>query len=431
MLRTHRTSELGRVREGRRVKVAGWVSSVRDQGSITFLMLRDGWGEVQVTAKKGEVPDELLERLHAIPPHSSVVIVGTVRIDQRAPGGVEVIPSSVQLVSRAKKQPPFSVYGGNLPALDRRLDIRAVDLRRVKAGAIFRVRHATLRALRDFFTSRGLTEVQTPKIIATATEGGAELFPVLYFDREAFLAQSPQLYKEQLTMAFDGVFEIGPIFRAEPSRTLRHLSEAISVDVEMAFADYRDVMRLLEDMVVRVTKRLTSEIPEEFAALEHSPEVPSKPIQRFTYEQCLSMLREAGVEKDFGEDLETDDLRELGRMIGGYYFITDWPTKLKPFYIKPKARRPEVSESFDLMHGDLELSSGGSRIHRRSVLTRRLKEKGLKPRDFEYHLRVFDYGMPPHAGFGLGLDRFVMVLTGQDNIREVVAYPRDMRRLTP
>lgn len=431
MLRTHRTSELRGAEDGRRVKVAGWVASVRDQGSVVFLVLVDGWGEVQVTAKRGEVPDDLLERLRDIPPHSSVVIGGVVRADSRAPGGVEVVPARVQVVSRARRQPPFSVYGGNLPSIDRRLDIRAVDLRRVKARAIFRVRHAALQAIRWFLASRGLLEVQTPKIIATATEGGAELFPVLYFDKEAFLAQSPQLYKEQLTMAFDGVFEIGPIFRAEPSRTLRHLSEAISVDVEMAFADYRDAMRLLEEMVVRVTRRLLKEASEEFSELGHVPEVPARPIRRLTYEQCLSMLRDAGIEKEFGDDLGTEDLKELGKMIGGYYFITDWPTRLKPFYIKPKARRPEVSESFDLMYGDLELSSGGSRIHRKSALVRRLKEKGLKPRDFEYHLRVFDYGMPPHAGFGLGLDRFIMVLTGQENIREVVAYPRDVRRLTP
>ncbi|MFP3283495.1 MAG: aspartate--tRNA(Asn) ligase [Nitrososphaeria archaeon] len=431
MLRTHRTSELGRLEDGRHVKVAGWISSIRDQGSIAFLILRDGWGEIQVTAKKGEVPDELLEELRRIPQHSSVVIGGIVRRDPRSPGGVELIPSRASVVSRARKQPPFNVYGGELPGIDRRLDIRAVDLRRVKAGAIFRVRHAVLQSIRDFLTSKGLTEVQTPKIIATATEGGAELFPVLYFDREAFLAQSPQLYKEQLTMAFDGVFEIGPIFRAEPSRTLRHLSEATSVDVEMAFTDYEDAMDLIEGMVTSVVGMVSRERSADFQALEHEPEMPAPPFPRITYEQCISKLRDAGIEKDFGDDLEIGDLRELGRLLGGYYFITDWPMKLKPFYIKSKARRPEISESFDLMWGDLELSSGGSRIHSKSMLVRRLKEKGLKPRDFEYHLRMFDYGMPPHAGFGLGLDRFLMVLTGQDNIREVVAYPRDMRRLTP
>ena len=431
MLRTHRTSDLGRLRDGQRVRIAGWVSSVRDQGSISFLILRDGWGEVQVTAKRGESPEGLLELLRRVPEHSSVVVRGMVRRDPRAPGGLEVVPSRISVVSRARKQPPFNVYGGSLPSIDKRLDIRAVDLRRAKARAIFRVRHAALQAIRRFLDSRGLMEVQTPKIIATATEGGADLFPVLYFDREAFLAQSPQLYKEQLTMAFDGVFEIGPIFRAEPSRTLRHLSEAISVDVEMAFADYGDVMKLLEEMIVRVSRELSRRAREEFAVLGREPELPSRPFPRLTYERCLSMLRDAGVEKEFGDDLSTEDLKELGRMIGGYYFITDWPTKLKPFYIKPKSRRPELSESFDLMHGDLELSSGGTRIHRRSALVRRLREKGLKPRDFEYHLRVFDYGMPPHAGFGMGLDRFVMVLTGQENIREVVAYPRDIRRLTP
>jgi Aspartyl/asparaginyl-tRNA synthetases len=190
-------------------------------------------------------------------------------------------------------------------------------------------------------------------------------------------------------------------------------------------------MKLLEEMIVRVSRELSKRAREEFAVLVREPELPSRPFPRLTYERCLSMLREAGVEKEFGDDLSTEDLKELGRMIGGYYFITDWPSKLKPFYIKPKSRRPELWESFDLMHGDLELSSGGKRIHRRPALVRRLREKGLKPRDFEYHLRVLDYGMPPHAGFGMGLDRFVMVLTGQENIREVVAYPRDIRRLTP
>ncbi len=430
-MRTHRSVDLQDVEEGIKVKVAGWLASCRDQGSILFIIIRDGWGEIQITLRKGETSEKLMEKARHIPPHSALVVEGIARRDLRAPWGMEVVPSRITIASRARRAPPFNVYGGDLPSLDKRLDVRAVDLRRVKAQAIFKIRHLTLQAIREFFVGEGFLEVQTPKIIATATEGGAALFPLLYFDKEAFLAQSPQLYKEQLTMAFDRVFEIGPIFRAEPSRTLRHLSEAISVDAEIAFAEYKSVMKVLEELMVRVVDKILNGARRELEILNYKPERPKLPMPRITYRRCLEILKGRNSNKPFGEDLDATDLKILGEELGGYYFIIDWPLRLKPFYIKPSRGRSELSESFDLMYRDLELASGGTRVHNKRLLMKRLREQGLEPKSFGHHLKVFDYGMPPHAGFGLGLDRLVMVLTGQGNIREVTAYPRDVRRLTP
>jgi aspartyl-tRNA synthetase len=288
-----------------------------------------------------------------------------------------------------------------------------------------------LKAIREFLEDEGFIEVNTPKMIATATEGGAALFPIFYFDREAFLAQSPQLYKEQLTMALERVFEIGPIFRAEPSRTMRHLAEAISIDVEQAFVSYEDIMRLLERMVAHVGEYVSKHNAKDLEALQVKPDKVSLPFPRYTYGQIVEMLGKEGERIEWGDDLSTDNLKKLGNMLDGYYFITDWPSAARPFYTKPRTDDARICESFDAMYGDLELSSGGSRINRKEEIVERMKRQGLNPEAFDYHLRVFDYGVPPHAGFGLGLERFLMTLTGLENIRDATLYPRDIDRLTP
>lgn len=415
----------GELVEGAKVKAGGWIASIRLQRDIAFIIIFESGKELQITVKSEN--KKLWSKVGRLREHSAIVVEGTVHITEKAPRGFEIYPESIEVVGPAKKLPPFSVYGGNLPSIDKRLDIRAVDLRRVKAQAIFRLRHKALQYFREFLTDKGFIEVQTSKIISSATEGGAALFPIMYYNKEAFLAQSPQLYKEQLIMSFEKVFEIGPIFRAEPFRTLKHLSEAISLDVEQAFISYHEAMDLLEEMVKYCIERLVDENSELFEVLKFKPEVPGK-MPRITYDQALSILKDRGIEVEWGDDLGTRELEELGEAMGGFYFITDWPLSLKPFYIMPKEK---VSESFDLMYKGLELSSGGTRVHKRSMLVKRLKEQGLKPEAFKYHLKVFDYGMPPHAGFGLGVDRFMMVVTGVDNIREVVLYPRDVRRLIP
>jgi aspartyl-tRNA synthetase len=273
--------------------------------------------------------------------------------------------------------------------------------------------------------------VYTPRIIISATEGGAALFPVAYFKREAFLAQSPQLYKEQLILDFEKVFEIGPFFRAEESHTRRHLSEFISIDIEEAFATAEDVMKVLEELICQVCRDVKKRCERELKILKHKVDVPKTPFKRVTYDEILEELAEEGVRIPWGEDIPTPAFRTLGKLHPYYYFLTDWPTKSKTFYIKPRDDNPDLCEGFDLMWHWIELASGGTRIHSKPLLIKRLKEQGLRSESMKYHLQAFDYGMPPHAGWAIGLARLVMALTGKRNIREVVLFPRDRFRLTP
>ncbi|MCS7141478.1 MAG: aspartate--tRNA(Asn) ligase [Candidatus Nitrosocaldus sp.] len=444
--RSHYSSELQGM-DGREVTLMGYVSSIRDHGNILFVMLADKDGEVQLVFKRSEgsepsaepgagssspSPSHLFSRARMLREHSSIAVKGIARSMKNAPRGVEVIPKEMRILSLASSAPPFSVYSRSLP-LDPRLDIRAVDLRRHYLRAVFRVRHNLLKAIRAYLDERGFLEVSTPKMISTASEGGAALFPIFYFDREAFLAQSPQLYKEQLTLAFEKVYEIAPIFRAEPSRTNRHLAEAISVDVEQAFVDYEDVMRTLEGMIAHVIGYVKERCREEFSMLGVDPAIPELPLPRYRYSQLIDMLKGEGLRIEWGDDFGTEHLKALGSALKGYYFIVDWPASMRPFYTKVKdgEGRDALSESFDLMYGDLEVSSGSTRINRKDELMARLKRQGLKPESFAYHLTVFDYGMPPHAGFGLGLERFLMTITGVENIRDATFYPRDIDRLVP
>ncbi|MGQ9719181.1 MAG: aspartate--tRNA(Asn) ligase [Nitrososphaerales archaeon] len=429
--RTHYSLEIVPKIEGKKVTVFGWVSSVREQGGIVFLIINDKEGTVQITVHKDKAPKLVLEKLKYLREHSSIGVRGMVKSMNKAPHGAEIVPEEIRILSTALRQPPFSLFGGRVPSIDKRLDIRAIDMRRPKVQAIFKVRHAVLTAIREFLISRGYMEISTPKIIATATEGGAALFPLLYYDKEAFLAQSPQLYKEQLIMPFEKVFEIGPIFRAEESRTVRHLSEAVAVDVEEAFVSYEDVMKLIEQLIRHLVQALYEECKEEMTLLGRRLTTLSSTFECITYDDALKILDKEGLTVNWGEDLSTQALKALGGVMPKFYFIKDWPTSIKPFYIKPKDGKQDICEAFDFMYGSIELASGGSRVSSKRVVVKRLKEQGLKPKLFEYHLRIFDYGMPPHAGFGLGLDRLMMVLTGQENIREVTMFPRDQFRLTP
>ncbi len=430
--RTHYTDQLGPELDGQEVVLLGWVRDVRDLGRICFVVLRDARGTVQITAPKRLVGDELYEVISGLGRQYCVAVRGVVRAHQEAPGGFEVVPREVEVLARASYPLPIDPTGRTPAELDVRLNARVLDLVRDDVRAIFLIQHEVLRAIRSFLTEEGFVEVTTPKIIATATEGGAALFPVSYFGRKAYLAQSPQLYKEELTLSFERVFEIAPYFRAEESHTRRHLSEFVMVDVEAAFADAEDVMDVLERMIRHVMETVKERCARELAILGRGDlEVPDIPFERITYDEALELLRREGVEVPWGEDLPTPAMRALGALKPGFYFITDWPTSSKPFYIKPREDRPEVCEAFDLMHGWIEVASGGTRIHDKELLVRRLREQGLDPASFEHHLKTFDYGMPPHAGWAVGLARLLMVITGKQNIREVVMFPRDRFRLIP
>ncbi len=411
----------GKIAEGAAATAYGWVQSIREQKTITFVILMENREPLQLVIK-----DKRLARKVKV--HASIMVKGRVAMTERAPRGYEIHVEEISVLNKPRKIPPFDIMAKEEPSIDVRLDYRPVDLRRPSSMAVFKIRARALQLFREYLVNNGFIEVNTPKIIATASEGGSALFPVMYYDRQAFLAQSPQLYKEELTMAFERVFEIGPIFRAEQSRTMKHLSEATSLDVEAAFLSNEEIMDLIEGMVKHVIKGLNSE-PQLFAALKAKPPALPERFPRFTYSEIIEKLKGLGEDIAFGDDLTQKSLEEFGNMAGGFYFITEWPAKLKPFYIMPKENG--LTSSFDLMYMGLELASGGQRIHDPVMLRKSIKEHGLPVSSFKFHITPYYYGMPPHGGFGLGVDRFIMVLTDRKNIREVVLYPRDLRRLVP
>ena len=429
--RTHYSKSIDTTTNGREVTIIGWISSIREHSNIKFLTVNDRFGSIQVILKKGEYPASLESEISNIRDHTVIAIKGKVRTEPKAPNGIELIPNDFRILSLANKNSPIVIQSRKGVGIDTRLDLRAVDLRRPYLQSIFNIRYTVLNSCREFLRQEGFIEVNTPKIIATATEGGATLFPIFYYDREAFLTQSPQLYKEQLTMAFENVFEIGPIFRAEPSRTNRHLSEATSIDVEKAYVDYNDVSEILERMILFLWNEIKDKNKSHLEYLKIQLPNLSFPFKRYTYSDVIEKLQRSGQSIEWGDDISQQKLSKLDdEDMKLFYFITDWPTSIKPFYVRPKPTGTEC-ESFDLMYGDLELSSGSTRIHNKDELIERMKKQGLNIDAFNFHLKVFDYGMPPHAGFGLGLERLMMSMCGVDNIRDVVLFPRDIDRLSP
>ncbi len=429
--RTHYSTEITPNMDGKEVIVFGWVRDIRDLGGIRFIILQDKEGIVQITIPRNKAKPEVLEKAGSLQRQYSIGVKGKVKKMAQAPGGAEIIPNEIRVLGIAQHPLPLDITGKTPAEVDVRLDARVLDLRRDENRAIFKIQHVALESIRGFLSKKGFIEVHTPKIIASATEGGASLFPVAYFGREAFLAQSPQLYKEQLIMDFEKVYEIGPVFRAEKSHTRRHLSEIISIDMEEAYATAEDVMKCLEELVCHVYEAVKENCQRELKILKHEIDVPKIPFKRFSYDEILRELREEKISVKWGEDIPTDAFRTLGKIHPYFYFIIDWPTKSKPFYIKPRDDNPKLREGFDLMWRWIEIASGGTRVHSKSLLTKRLKEQGLSPESFKYHLQAFDYGMPPHAGWAVGLARLIMALTGKKNIREVVLFPRDRFRLTP
>ncbi len=417
--------------DNQQVTLFGWVQEVRDLGGIRFVILQDREGTIQVTIPKKRVPPEVISKTDTLQKRSAIGVKGAVKKTTMTPRGVEVIPNEIQLFNTAAEQLPIDITGKTPANIEVRLDARALDLSLSQNIAAFKIQHTALSAIREYLFQKGFLEVHTPRIIASATEGGAELFAVDYFGQKAYLAQSPQLYKEQLTMSLEKVFEVGQFFRAELSHTRRHLSEFVSVDIEEAFSNAENVMQLLEQVIQYTCKVVQEKCGRELSALKYRATVPELPFKRFTYDEVLSDLKEQGVNIPWGEDISTEAFRVLGKERGYYYFITDWPTHAKAFYIKPRANNPEVCEGFDLMWRWIELVSGGTRIADKTQLMQRMEEKGLNPESFKYHLQAFDYGMPPHAGWAIGLERLTMVLTGKKNIRETSLYPRDRMRLTP
>ena len=424
--RTHLIEDLNSSMEGDDILFGGWVVDLRKLGKMAFLTVRDVTGMCQVIVKGDSM--NLLEGLNR---QSVVRISGKIQASKAKDFDFEVLAIEIQILAKAEYPLPIDPIGRLESDIDNRLNSRALDMRNQKTASIFKMRSKVLASIRETLIKKKFIEINTPKIIGSASEGGADLFSLDYFGKKAYLAQSPQLYKEQMTIGLERVFEISSFFRSEKSHTGRHLSEFTSVDIEAAMMDYTDVMDILESIIVDVFKNTSESCKTEQKEIGHEIKVPSSPFERITYTQALKELSSLDIKLEFGEDLQDAHLRNLGEKHAEFFFLTDWPMKLKPFYIHEKDDDPTISRSFDLQYGYLELSSGGRRLHDPEQLKSRLKEQNLDPASFEEHLKTFGWGMPPHSGWGMGLDRLMTVLIGIDNVREVVLYPRDPDRLKP
>jgi aspartyl-tRNA synthetase len=425
------------VTPGETATVAGWVHEIRDLGGIAFLILRDTTGKLQIKFEKDEMDDDLVETGLGVHRETVLSVTGSVEKEERAPTGVELVPEEMAVLAEADPELPLDPSGKVDAELPTRLDNRTLDLRKSEIQAIFEIRAAVLDGVRDAFRDLNCTEINTPKIVATGTEGGTELFPVTYFGREAFMNQSPQLFKQlMIGSGLERVFEIGPIFRAEEHNTPRHLNEATSIDFESAFINDSEAMDVCEAIVVAAYEAVAERCADhlETLGLGDSFTVPDTGFPRLSYGEAIERINATG-ELDaplaWGEDLSTEAERALGSEVGGHYFVTDWPSEIKPFYIKNRDGDETLSTGFDLMHPRLELVSGGQREHRHDHLIEGFEQQGLEPEAFEYYTKMFRYGMPPHAGWGLGGERLVMTMLDLDNIRETVLFPRDRQRLSP
>jgi nondiscriminating aspartyl-tRNA synthetase len=433
MYRSHYAKEIKKKEYNSIVSVAGWVEDIRNLGSIAFLILRDKTGTLQLTILKKKTP-ELFEQLISLPRESVISVKGFCKENEKVRNGYEILPESVEVLSVAESPLPLGVVDKVEADFDTRLDNRVIDLRKPQTQAIFKIRNAVLAVAHEYLRSQSFLEVHTPKIIASSSEGGTEMFKLQYFEKEAFLAQSPQLYKQSLmATGLDRVYEIAWYFRAEEHNTRRHLNESTAVDVEMAFIkDEEDVMKILENLVHAMWKR-AGECSEELDILKKTVTIPKLPFTRVRYDDAVSKVQGRKSPIQWGMDLSTEDERLLGDIMKedgvDFYFITKYPLESKPFYTMPDGEK--YSRGFDLECKGIEISSGSQRIHDVAVLKERLKACGLDPKDFDAYLKAFRYGMPPHGGFGFGIERFLMELLDMNNIRECILFPRDRSRLTP
>jgi len=415
-------------------EVCGWVHEVRDLGGLAFFLIRDRTGIIQVTIPKKRASEAVLTAAKQVSRESVVRISGMVKAIDKAPGGRELVPDSFEIISMAESPLPLDVVEKVPADLDTRLDARFLDARRPRVAAVFQIRSAVMHAINQYLHHEGFINITTPKIVAAATEGGTELFPIAYFNKEAFLNQSPQLYKQMMMAAgFEKVYEIGPIFRAEEHNTTKHLNEATSIDIEVSYADHLEVMRILEELIVKTYEYVNTTCSCQLASLEISDFiVPKSPFPRLSYRDAIEIAKKKIEDPiKYGDDISPAAERAIGAEMGGHYFIVDWPSEIRPYYAMPYENDPSICKAFDLMHPRMELSSGAQRVHQYDLLVQQIRKKGLNPESFEFYLRPFRFGMPPHAGWGLGADRLVMTMVGLSNVREAVLFPRDMHRLVP
>ena len=423
---------------GEQVSIRGWVQVVRDQKRMQFLVVRDESGQAQAVLGKEEQPSELNEAISTLAAESAVTVTGTVVADERVKlGGLELQLDGLTVDSPAEPELPIAADS----ALDKRIDWRYLDLRRPDRRLIFEVQSTVEHAMREFWREQGFIEIHTPKMMGSASESGAELFKVEYFERMAYLAQSPQFYKQMAMAAgFGKVFEIGPVFRANPSFTSRHDTEFTSVDVELSWIDsHEDVMAFEESWLAYVLGVVKEAHGAEIEATFGVEVVaPALPFPRVTLEQAKEMLRESGHDSvpGPGHDLDPPSERALSALVKEkhgheFTFVTDYPTTVRPFYHMRHLDDPTLTRSFDLLWRGIELTTGAQREHRYEQLLAQAADKGVETDSIQYYLDFFRFGAPPHGGFGFGLTRLLMQLLGQENVREVTFLYRGPNRLEP
>ena len=405
------------VKKGKQAVLAGWVKEIRSFGKLKFIILRDKTGTAQITLLKDKTEKKLFDITEKLTKESVIAVGGIVKQNKQAPGGFEIIPRDIEIISLSEAPVPLDISGKIESSLDKRVDWRFIDMR--PNTEIFNFQSRLVKHLCDFMHSKGFTRIFTSKMVDAPTEGGAEFFKIDYFDKSAYLAQSPQFYKESvLASGLDRVFEISQVYRAEPHFTSRHLCEYVSFDFEIAFIDgQKDVMKVQEDLLRYTFKKMKFKFPKD--------------IPFITFTKALETVKKMGVKTE-KNDLTPAGERAIcdwaGKKYGSeFIFVTEFPWNAKPFYVM---RKGNVTKSFDLLYRGSEITTGGQREHRYDERVKNCKDKGLNPKDFD-HLRFFKYGMPPHGGLGMGIERLTQAMLKLENIREVTLLPRDPNRLKP
>lgn len=450
-LRTLGCGEVKPAHYGTTQTFAGWVHTIRAKGTMAFLVLRDRTGQVQFVIKK-ESNAALFDQLTPLTAESVVSITGLVQATEKAKAGFEVIPTDAKVLNVAAAPLPFAVWDDKIETgIDTRLDHRWLDLRNPRTAAIFRIRNKVVESGSAWLRANGFQEIHTSNILGASSEGGTDTYKFDYFGRKAFLAQSPQLYKQMMmATGMDKVFEVGWYFRAEKHNTVRHLNESTAFDLELAFIESEeDVMRAIEGLLTAVWTAVAKECAAEVATLKADVPVPTGAFRRVPYEEALTIInKELDTATDlpaelkmphlkFGDDIGSAAEKVLWRAMKreghDFYFITKWPLAPKPFYVMPDdgTMNSRLCRGFDLDYRGVELISGGQRIHDPKLLEQGIVRWGLDPKDFQQYLEAFRYGMPPHGGCGIGIERILMMMLGLPNIREAILFPRDVTRLTP
>ena len=421
---------------GETVTIPGWLYNLRRSGKILFPLLRDGTGILQCVALKSALPEEVFESIKNLTQESSIAVTGKVRAEPRAPGGFEMDLESIEVLDRVPESDPYPITPKD-HGIDFLMDHRHLWLRSRRQHAILRVRHQVIRAIRDYFDDNGFTLVDTPIFTPSACEGTTNLFEVNYFDEEkVYLTQSGQLYNEATAAAFGKVYCFGPTFRAERSKTRRHLTEFWMVEPEMAYADLEDVKRVAEALVAYVVGRVLEASRAELKELERDVtklECVQAPFPRLSYDDAVKRLQAKGSEIQWGGDFGNADETLLAEDYDRPVMVDRYPTAIKAFYMQPDPERPEVALGVDVLapEGYGEIIGGGQRIHDLSLLLKRIDEQGLPREAFDWYIDLRKYGTVPHGGFGMGVERVVAWICGLEHVRETIAFPRMFYRTKP